>query len=352
MKIHIKYKASWSNSFLDGSNDNVDSIRFNDKKKIWEKKDKRKYNCSTASLKQINETDITHNTVMGILNLLIGDQRKLWQSRLKSDYFYSGIEQYVTFANKCNKTNEVVYLANKDRSADQSRLKKSVNDNEHAVFNSSYSNELWSILYMNIDELYDFIVHDIHNIIPVDCDSVTILKKLSSIEKTMINIDEKIISIYDIYINIYRTMLSDDCNVEDELKPFILTDRKTINLNRLYFIALFKKAKHLQLEAPIVTRKGEIAGLYVKLPLLNQFTKVFNISGSPRTVKGNPYMVSPGKNKILDSAHTLSKKDGELTINIAVDDYIAQTIKDAIEQAAVSTFYVGKKGLAYVDYIE
>ena len=72
MKIEIKYKSSWRNSFLDGSNNEPLP------------KGGRKFVASMTNLKKEGNyicRNITHDTVMGVLNRLIGDQRKLYQSR-------------------------------------------------------------------------------------------------------------------------------------------------------------------------------------------------------------------------------------------------------------------------------
>ncbi|MDO8453645.1 MAG: hypothetical protein Q7S59_03635, partial [Sulfurimonas sp.] len=79
MKIEIEYEASWRNSFLDGSNDEVLP------------KNGRKYIASSTNLKQKEnfiERTVTLNTVMGLLNRLIGDQRKLYQARKEDKYYF------------------------------------------------------------------------------------------------------------------------------------------------------------------------------------------------------------------------------------------------------------------------
>jgi hypothetical protein len=47
----------------------------------------------------------------------------------------------------------------------------------------------------------------------------------------------------------------------------------------------------------------------------------------------------------------LTKASGQLEINIDVDMKKGQEIKDLIEYAGVSAFYLGKKGLAYVSNV-
>ena len=47
----------------------------------------------------------------------------------------------------------------------------------------------------------------------------------------------------------------------------------------------------------------------------------------------------------------MTKASGQLEITIDVDRDKAQEIKTLIENAGVSSFYLGKKGLAYVSNI-
>ena len=72
MKIIVEYESSWRNSFLDGNNNEELP------------KKGRKFIASMTSLKKPEnfvQREVTIDTVMGILNRLIGDQRKLYQAR-------------------------------------------------------------------------------------------------------------------------------------------------------------------------------------------------------------------------------------------------------------------------------
>ena len=91
MKIIIEYEASWRNSFLDGSN--------NEKLP----KTGRKFNSSMTELRKdgnYKERKITQDTVIGVLNRLVGDQRKLYQAREQPAYFFKHIEPLVRFEDK------------------------------------------------------------------------------------------------------------------------------------------------------------------------------------------------------------------------------------------------------------
>jgi len=88
MKIDIEYESSWRNSFLDGSNNEPVP------------KKGRKYIASMTNLKNEKNfiiREISLDTVMGVLNRLIGDQRKLYQSRISENYYFSEIENDIEF---------------------------------------------------------------------------------------------------------------------------------------------------------------------------------------------------------------------------------------------------------------
>lgn len=89
MHITIEYESSWRNSFLAG--DNYSPLP----------KKGREFIGSMTSLKKRGENnfikrEITFDTIMGLLNRLIGDQRKLYQAREKQFsqmYYFEEIEK-------------------------------------------------------------------------------------------------------------------------------------------------------------------------------------------------------------------------------------------------------------------
>jgi hypothetical protein len=107
MRITIKYEASWRNSFLDGSNNEPLP------------KGGRGFIGSMTTLKAdgnfIRRT-ITKDTVMGILNRLIGDQRKLYQARQSENYYFKDIEAVLNEADIVDSSKisnaEIVYIRN------------------------------------------------------------------------------------------------------------------------------------------------------------------------------------------------------------------------------------------------
>ncbi len=132
MKLEIEYESSWRNSFLDGSNNE----RLPDKG--------RKFVGSMTSLKK-NENyisrEVTIDTVMGILNRLIGDQRKLYQSRSDSNYYFKDIEEseLITFTDTPSQVSqEVAYIRNITGSTDQNAYTGMIGVDD-PIFCSDYS---------------------------------------------------------------------------------------------------------------------------------------------------------------------------------------------------------------------
>jgi hypothetical protein len=100
-----------------------------------------------------------------------------------------------------------------------------------------------------------------------------------------------------------------------------------------------------------LTKSGTIGGIskriFTKKDFMNRFT-----TGEKKKVWGNPYMRKErikGEGEIVS---LMTKASGELEIIIDVDREKAKEIKRLIENAGVSSFYLGKKGLAYVTNID
>ena len=95
MKITIEYESSWRNSYLDG--DNNEPLP----------KTGRQFIGSMTSLKKAENylpRQVTLDTVMGVLNRLIGYKRKIYHSRSDKHYVFKDLEalhkhQHKTTAN-------------------------------------------------------------------------------------------------------------------------------------------------------------------------------------------------------------------------------------------------------------
>ena len=98
------------------------------------------------------------------------------------------------------------------------------------------------------------------------------------------------------------------------------------------------------------TKSGGISGIskrgFTKKDFMDRYT-----TGKKKRVWGNPYMRNEwvdgeGKVNLL-----LTKASGQLEINLDIEADKAKELKTMIDNAGVSSFYLGKKGLAYVSGI-
>lgn len=73
MKIIIDYESSWQNFIFD---------RFE-----WSKTcQKEEFKASSKSKEAEDVKPISHNTILGVLSRLIGDQRKLYQAKIVKNF--------------------------------------------------------------------------------------------------------------------------------------------------------------------------------------------------------------------------------------------------------------------------
>jgi hypothetical protein len=70
-----------------------------------------------------------------------------------------------------------------------------------------------------------------------------------------------------------------------------------------------------------------------------------------KMVYGNPYLKKERIKGQGEVTSIMTKASGQLEISIEVDRDKGLEIKTLIENAGVSSFYLGKKGLAYVSNI-
>ena len=335
MKILIEYESSWRNSFLDGSND----------EKLPKKG--RKFIASGTNLNDRNhpenfiKREVTLNTVMGVMNRLIGDQRKLYQSRQDNNYFFRNIEPKVSFEDQPILTNEMTYIRNTTGSNDQNSFTGTIKVND-VTFQSDYSREFWGVLALKVDELFSFIVDDrrVEALIELDplviCERFDELKKIRPVEK--------------------QGSVKEAVDVLSTHFPGInyLNNKGDVVPSTLYCSALYLQLKRLPERfdmASAVSRSGVISGIskriFTKKDFMNRFT-----TGEKKKIWGNPYMRKVRMKGEGEVVSLMTKASGKLEINIDVEREKAKEIKIRIENAGVSSFYLGKKGLAYVTDID
>jgi len=329
MKIEIEYEASWRNSFLDGSNDEA-----------LPKKGRKFIGSITALKKAENykQREVTLSTVMGILNRLIGDQRKLYQAREDKNYFFKDIEQKVTFTDNVKVlNNELVYLRNMSGNTDQNSFTGMIKTDDE-MFKADYAKEFWGVLSLEVDELLEFITHgkEITESLTLDplviSDRFAELGKLKAIDETA-----EVLSALEVLEKKFEG--TNYKNNKDKVVPL-----------NLYCSALYLQLERLSSEYDLssaLTKTGTITGiskrLFTKKDFMNRFT-----TGEKKKIFGNPYISKSFKEGEGQVTSMLNKASGTLEITIDITRDEAKEIKTLITNAGVSSFYLGKKGLAYV----
>ena len=76
---------------------------------------------------------------------------------------------------------------------------------------------------------------------------------------------------------------------------------------------------------------------------MNKYT-----TGAMKKVWGNPYLMKQRIKVEGEVVSMLTKARGTLEINLDIDRSTGQELAQMIDFAGVSSFYLGKKGLAYV----
>ena len=346
MKIVIEYVSSWRNKFLDGSNNEPLP------------KEGRRFMASSSSLNDRKNpdnykmVDVTKQTVFGVLCRLIGDQRKLYQSQQSDSYFLEGLEEVVTFVDKPVFSNEITYIRNMTGSYDREAYTGTINTN-HWLFKSGFSNGLWNLAFIDLKGLINFIVNNVEDIVDRDLDPREIIDRFNSFKSiAMKKIDELDLTEENMLEAI--EVFNED-NTNSKLKKLFPSMQKCFSdieyikadkfdIRALYCSALYLKL--LRLNEQGVNIEGNIKGFSVAGLTPKDFMSSF--TEGKKKVYGNPYLK---KEKIKGQGEVTSmmtKASGQLEILIDVNREKGQEIETLIENAGVSSFYLGKKGLAYV----
>lgn len=287
--------------------------------------------------------EITKDTVMGVLNRLIGDQRKLYQSRQSADYFFADLEPHITFSDRQDHAkpinSEMVYIRNMTGNTDQNAFTGMIKAND-PVFSESYANAFWGVLTLDIDSLCQFIKQADY---PIDSvvqfDPISVLQQLENFNglKT-INVTETVQSTLAVLQTSFPDVAYKITN--DKIKPI-----------ELYCSALYLQIVRLSQHHDVskaLTKSGGISGIskrgFTPKDFMNTYT-----TGNKKPIWGNPYLLKEKRKGEGEVTSLLTKANGTLGIQLEIPSEKALQLKGMIENAGVSSFYIGKKGLAYVD---
>lgn len=341
MRITIKYEASWRNSFLDGSNNEPlpkGGRTFVGSMTTLGKRDNQ------GNYLNFIKREITHDTVMGVLNRLIGDQRKLYQSRNCPKYFFSGLEEHISFNDQQNQSEsintETVYIRNMEGNTDQNSFTGMIKAND-PVFRSDYSNIFWGVLTLDIESLCRFIVDESFQVSSSkQFNPLDVLQKLDELNKLKAIDIEMVKSALDALQKCFSDVTYKI--IENKIKPI-----------ELYCSALYLQIGRLSQKYDVslaLTKNGGLAGIskrgYTPKDFMDRYT-----TGSKKPIWGNPYQLKEKRKGEGEVVSLLTKANGTLDILLNIPDDKAEQLKRMIDDAGVSSFYLGKKGLAYVDVI-
>lgn len=340
MRITIKYEASWRNSFLGGSNNEPvpkNGREFLGSMTALGKKD------AQGDYANFIKREISDDTVMGVLNRLIGDQRKLYQSRQSADYFFAELEPHITFKVRDDRTkitnSEMVYIRNMTGNTDQNAFTGMIKAND-PVFSESYSNAFWGVLTLDFDSLCQFVRQDDYQIDSVvQFDPISVLQQLENLNGLKaIDVTETVQSTLVVLQKTFPDVAYKITN--DKIKPI-----------ELYCSALYLQIARLSQHHDIskaLTKSGSISGIskrgFTPKDFMNTYT-----TGNKKPIWGNPYMLKERRKGEGEVTSLLTKANGTLDIQLDIPEEKAKQLENMIEAAGVSSFYLGKKGLAYVD---
>ena len=342
MKIIIDYEASWRNSFLDGTNNEP-----------LPKKGRGFIGSMTTLKKEGNfiSREVTIDTVMGLLNRLIGDQRKLYQAREKQheqNYYFENLEHLVTFEDRPEfENNELVYIRNMKGSNDQNSFTGMIKSND-VMFSADYTSEFWGVLALDFNALCQFIIHGNKITSSLQACPLSIIDRLELLDK------EKPVEndgdITEAMLELVKSLADDKYpegdqyfNNKGQIKPIMFY------CSALY-LQLQRLADRFDMESA-KTKAGGISGISKRGFTKKDFMKRFT-SGEGKKIWGNPYILKERIKGIGEVTSMLKKVSGQLEITLDVDKPKAKELEAMINNAGVSSFYLGKKGLAYVSKIK
>lgn len=337
MKIIIKYDSAWRNSTLDGSNNEPLP------------KKGRNFIASMTTLKtagNFKQRPITKDTVMGVLNRLIGEQRKLYQARQDPNYYFKAIEDKLQDSDIVDNaiiSNEIVYVRNMLGNKDQNAFTGIIKAKDPA-FVSDFSPLLWGVLWLDLAQVMDFILEKqvaVHY--NGELDPIVILQRLETLNK------EKTIDVKDQAEQCLTYLKSKYPDVD-----YKLTAKGQFAPISFYTSALYLQAERLSQKyeiAKILTKAGNLSGISKRGFTPKDFMKTYT-TGDQKMLWGNPYLLKERKKGEGEVISVLQKANGVLEINLSLSDEQSRDLKQKIDNAGVSAFYLGKKGLAYVEKID
>lgn len=335
MFISIEYSSIWGNSFLGEPDKNgyreyiATGAKMND------------FANKNNALDYYKPRKISMSTVQGILFRLLGARASLSTLLAENTLLNTLInEDKIGFVNHVeSESDELVYLRNKNLSVDREGYSGTPNDD---IFNIDGIQTALCLVKYSREELLDYYLHDKRPNRKIENQNIlTVVEQLSVFEKEKsfkLNEDE-----FESASKITMGLFNNSCSEKASIG--LLAFNKAI---KLFFDEFEIKVEEL-------TGKGTFKGISLNG---NSFTKkdFMKPFATPRISFGGPYKTdiwvdNPVNGKQMKLNKKLTKSDGRIEIEIDCDFEQATKLKELISNAGVGSFYVGKKGLGYVDSI-
>ncbi|MGD7033451.1 type I-Fv CRISPR-associated protein Cas5fv [Methylotuvimicrobium buryatense] len=405
MRISIEFDSCWQTGFL-GDDLKKPIIHSKNANKHDLKGYKQKF-VATSKERGEKPTPITKNTVLGILCRLVGDQRKLYQARNSENYYFADIEPQVSFSlSRINQTSqELIYLTNKsdDRCAQSTFL--GVLSSDNPWFFSDVSSKLWSVLFLNKEQLLDFILNNEVENTEVDCSPKNLISRIEDISNIKVETGSVLMTKKRLIFDKTKEIEKKENLLETTLEKAKVKSpnsqsqivKHEIKIKEINEEILQLKEAFLQIEVDAEINEQDLKIANVIRYLTNKFpgneyltndviyplslyaaalyiqaerlSKIRNDLEFLKDKKGEIYIqgfskrgfngirdwlnrMAGGRKKAVGTPCIVQKQSGVLDININVSRERAEQIRNDIENAGVSSFYLGKKGLAYVARID
>ena len=362
MKIIIDYHSTWQNSFLIGSND--EPIK------------KREFKASSKSDEKPDVKPITYNTVLGVLSRLIGDQRKLFQAKEDDSFYFKNMPISFQELEEEHSWTETVMLINKKNDRPSPSGFIGFLDENEPLFFSENAYRIWGLLDFDFDEILHFIVNPTIDIPMLDVSPRHVLDRLRYDINTMdaVGFIDNIIKSKEIEIEKETSKDKPNSNKLEKMAVELerLFEQKKDDSHAVFEKKLYDcisilenkfQTKYIESNNTLKPLRLYVGSLHIMLDLLQKE----NIDISPflgdrgglqgfskigfNGVRDFLNSKMGGRKKTVKTPYNLTKASGQLEITLDIEVDTAKELKQMIENAGVSSFYLGKKGLAYVSDI-
>lgn len=344
LELVISYDSSWRASFLAGSNNEP-------------VKKSRKFIGTQAALKKPENRlyrPITLDTVMGVLNRLIGDRRKLYQARECEDYYFKALERKMTSSHIKDdnvETQELIQLRNTSGSFDKVQMTGIISTSHPGFTNPEFA-PVWAWAFEPVEAVMEFILTGKGLATPPKerYDILEVLERLEELsDLKAVEVEEYEQSVIDAMGKAFPDVAFEPpaAKVEPDKKP----KKKTFRPMAFYAVAMYLQLAKLQEQGLEFTeelsRNGLIPGLSKRNFTRPDFLRFYGEVGSKPSIS-TPYTFVDrvkGQGQVRGKLPTAC---GELTVQLPLNKAEASELEYLIESAGVVTFPLGKKGLAYV----